>query len=108
VRFLHLYRVINRFKSQLLFLHVLKDAKTEARRALLASSDDELVNAIFEWAINTLNGNHKLTIDEKSNLKKYKSSLRAFENPEISLLVNVNLCSKGRVYCSCPRKCFAE
>jgi len=62
---------MNRLKSQLHFLHVLKDAKPQSRRALLASAHDELIKAIVECAINTLNGNHKLTIGEKSKLKKY-------------------------------------
>ena len=51
---------MNRLKSQLHFLHVFKDAKPEARRALLASTDDKIIKAIVECAINTLNGNHKL------------------------------------------------
>jgi len=54
-----------RFKSQLHFLHVLRDAKPQARRTLLASADDDLIKVIVECAINTLNGNHKLTRDEK-------------------------------------------
>ena len=83
MKVLHLYRVMNRLKSQLHFLHVLKDAKPQARRALLASAD-ELIKAIVECAINTLNGNHKLTIDEKSKLKEYKNRLRALVNPKIS------------------------
>jgi hypothetical protein len=60
------------------------DAKPQARRALLKSADDELIKAIVECAINTLNGNHKLTIDEKNKLKKYKNRLRALVNPKIS------------------------
>jgi len=84
VRFLHLYSVMNRLKSQPHFLHVLKDAKPQARRALLASADDELIKAVVECAINTLNGNHKLTKDEKRKLKKYKYKLRALVNPKIS------------------------
>ena len=34
-------------------------------------------------AINTLNGNHKLTQDKKGKLKKYKNRLRALVNPKI-------------------------
>ena len=64
--FLHLFKVKNRLKSQLHFLHVLKDAKPKARRALLTSATDELIKAFVECAINTLNGNHKLTKDEKN------------------------------------------
>jgi len=84
VKFLHMYRVMNRLKSKLHFLHVLKDAKHRARRTLLASANDELIKAIVKCAINTLNGNHKLTQDEKGKLKKYKNRLRALVNPKIS------------------------
>ena len=71
-------------KSQLHIRHVLNDFIPQARLALLASADDELIKVIVECAINTLNGNHKLTIDEKGNLKKYKNRLRALVNPKIS------------------------
>jgi hypothetical protein len=74
---------MNRLKSQLHFLHVLKDAKPQARRELLATADDELIKAIVECAINTLNGNHKLTKD-KSKLSKYESRLRALVNHKIT------------------------
>jgi len=45
---------------------VLKESKPQARRALLASADDELRKAIFECEIHTLNGNHKLSKEEKN------------------------------------------
>jgi len=67
---------MNRLKSQLHFLHVLKDAKPQARLALLASAGDDLIKAIVECAINTLNGNHKLNKEEKSKPSKYKNCLR--------------------------------
>ena len=56
MRFLHLHRVINRLKSQLHFLHYLKDVKAQARRALLVYADDELIKAIVVFAINMLKG----------------------------------------------------
>ena len=59
--------VMNRLKLQLHFLHVLKDAKPQARRALLSSASDELIKAIVECAINTLHGNHKLSEEVKEN-----------------------------------------
>jgi hypothetical protein len=62
-------------KSQLHFLQILKDAKPQARRALLTSAEDDLIKAIVEWAINTLNGNHKLTKEDKGKLSKYKDRL---------------------------------
>ena len=75
---------MNLLKSQLHFLHVLKDSKPQAIRPLLASASDELIKAIVECAINTLNGNHKLNKDEKTKLSKYKNRLRALVNPKIS------------------------
>jgi hypothetical protein len=76
---------MNRLKSQLHFLHVLKDAKPQARRQLLVSASDELIKAIIEIAINTLNGNNKLCKADKSRLSKYKTRLRALINPTFSL-----------------------
>jgi len=70
-------------KSQLHFLQVLKDAKPQARRALLTSADYDLIKAIVECTINTLNGNHKLT-EDKSKLSKYKNRLRALVKAKIS------------------------
>lgn len=75
---------MKRLKSQLHFLHVLKDAKPLARRALLTSASDDLIKVIVECAINTLNGNHKLSKEEKGKLSKYKNRLRALVNPKIS------------------------
>ena len=80
-----------RLKSQLHFLHDLKDVKPQARRALLASASDDLIKAIVECVINTLNGNYKLTEDEKSNLQKYKNRLRTLVNPKISFKIKRKL-----------------
>jgi hypothetical protein len=81
-----------RLKSQLHFLHDLKDVKPQARRALLASASDDLIKAIVECAINTgsQNVNHLLTKDEKRKLQKYKNRLRALVNTKISFKINVN------------------
>jgi len=43
-----------------------KNAKPQARRALLAFADDDVIKAIVECAINTLNRSHKLSRDEKN------------------------------------------
>jgi hypothetical protein len=75
---------MNRLKSQLHFLRVLKDANPEARRVLLESASDELIKAIVEYAINTLNGNHKLSKEEKSKLNNFKKRFRALVDPNIS------------------------
>ena len=75
---------MNRLKSQLYFLHVLKDAKPQARRALLSSASDNVIKCIVECAINTLNGNHKPSKEEKIKLSKYKNRLRALIDPKFS------------------------
>jgi len=75
---------MNRLKWQLHFLHVLKDAKPQARRALLTSASDDFITAIVECAINTLNKNHKLNKQEKSKLSKYENRLRALIEPKVS------------------------
>jgi hypothetical protein len=77
---------MNRLKSQLHILHVLKDAIPSARRALLTSADDDLIEAIVECAINALNGNHKLTKEDKGKLSKYKNRLWALVNPKNSFM----------------------
>jgi hypothetical protein len=48
---------MNRLNSQLHFLHNLKSAKPQARPALLAYAENELIEAIVECAINTQIGN---------------------------------------------------
>lgn len=48
MRFLHLYKVMNQLKLQLHFLHVIKDAKSQARRALFAFADEEFIKVIVE------------------------------------------------------------
>jgi hypothetical protein len=48
-------------------LHVLKDAKPKARHVLLQSASYELIKAIVEGAINTLNGNHKTSKEKRVN-----------------------------------------
>ena len=81
---LHLFEVMTRLKSQLHFLLVLKDAKLQARRLLLASAGDDWIKAIVECAINTLDGNHKINKEEKNKLSKYKNRLRALIDPKVS------------------------
>jgi hypothetical protein len=51
---------------------------------LLESASDELIKAIVECAINTLNGNPKLSKEEKGKLNKFKKRLRALVDPKFS------------------------
>jgi hypothetical protein len=81
---------MNRLKSQLHFLHVFKDAKPQARRALLSSASEELIKFV-ECAINILKGNHKIYKEEKGKLSEYKNRLRALLNPKLVSKINVKV-----------------
>jgi hypothetical protein len=75
---------MNRLNSQIHLLQIPKNAKPQARRALLESASDDLIKSTVECAINTLNGNHKLNKGEKSEMKKYKNRSRALVHPKFS------------------------
>jgi hypothetical protein len=82
---------MDRLKSQLHVLHVLKDAKPQARRTLPTFASDELMKAIVDFAINALNANHKLTKEDKTELCKYKNRLQAFANPNFIFKIECKL-----------------
>ena len=46
-----------------------------------------LIKPVIECAINTLDGNYKLSEEEKGKLSKYKNRLRALVNPKITYLL---------------------
>jgi len=93
-----LYKVVSRLKSQLHFLPVLKDSKPHARRAVLTSASDDLIKAFVECAIYKVNGNHKLSTEEKNKLSKYENHLRASVKPKISFKSKLNFNSESRFY----------
>jgi len=84
-------RGMNRLKSYLHFLHVLKNDKHQARSALFASASNDLIKAIVQCAINSLHGNHELSKQEKCKLSKYKNRLRALIDPKFSSKTKRNL-----------------
>ena len=98
---------MNQLKSQLHILHVLKNAKPQARRVLLASAGDDMIKANVECAINNLNGNHNLNKEDESQLCKYKNRLRALIDPNFSFkIIYKLLILKRRVYSSTAHKYF--
>jgi hypothetical protein len=76
---------MNRLKSQKHLLHVLKTASPKVRRSLILHADDELIKALIECVINTLNGNHKVSHKVKKHLSKYKTYLSKLNNPKVGL-----------------------
>jgi len=71
---LHLYNVINRLKSLITFVHVLKDGKPQTRCALLESSEDDLIKDLSELKIRLTE--NKVNNTEKWKLSKFKNGLR--------------------------------
>jgi len=84
-----MYKEMVRLKPRLHFLHVLKDAKPQARRVLLVSASDDLVKALVECAANTLTRNHKLTKNDKSKWGNCSNRLRALRSQRLILKVNI-------------------
>lgn len=65
-----------RVKTHRALLHVLQGAKPKLRKAILNESDRDLVYAICEICENLLLGNIKLTEDQRSRLRRYRTELR--------------------------------
>lgn len=76
---------MKRLKSNKHILHVLRNTTPKVRKAILQSADDDLIKALVECVINTLNGNHKINTSTKTKLCKYKNCFRQLANPKVSL-----------------------
>ena len=76
---------MNRIQSNYHSLHVLKDARPNLRRAILANNDKELINSVGECALNVLQGNVKLSKYAKRKLRKFRRQLRTVADRHVSL-----------------------
>jgi hypothetical protein len=83
-------RAMNRLKS-LHCLHVLKVSKPKARHVLLESASDELIEAIVEFPINTLNGNHKQSKEKRENSINVRNVYGLWSTQRLVSSVNVSL-----------------
>lgn len=68
------------------FLHILKNATPQLRKNILKKANPDLVKALCEICMNTLNGNMKISKSTKSQLKKYKKTLRNLASSKLNLL----------------------
>lgn len=62
-------------------LYVLRDSPAAVQKEILKHADETLILAISELALNILNGNLKIDPQCLSELRKYKTSLRALAYP---------------------------
>lgn len=67
---------MEKLEKKLDTLKLLKDCKKKIKNQILNKGDDELIRALNECVINTLNGNVKLSLNDIKKLKKFKKSLR--------------------------------
>lgn len=66
-------------------LYVLRKAKPKLRNAIIKNADGELIKTICEIALNTLNGNNKVSYKTKSDLKRFKREIRCLACPKRTL-----------------------
>lgn len=76
---------MKRLKANKHILHVLKNCRPKLRKVLLKASDPEVIKTLCEIALNTLNGNNKISKQCKLKLKKYKRVLRSLICPKLKL-----------------------
>jgi len=76
---------MKRLRSNYHALHVLKDAKSNLRKAILSNCDRELVNSICECVLNVLNGNVKLSGCVTRKLRKHKAVLRKVADKRVPI-----------------------
>lgn len=67
---------VRRLKDNKHILCVLKNAKSCLRNAIIKTADPEVIKAICEITLNTLNGNHLPSRKVFNQLCKYKKNMR--------------------------------
>lgn len=65
------------------FLQVLKTANPSLRKAIVRHASKDVIRAISEICLNTLNGNLNLNTKKKNLLKPYKKVLRQLASAKI-------------------------
>jgi ABC-type dipeptide/oligopeptide/nickel transport system ATPase subunit len=73
--------------KNLKYLRVLSNCKKKMHKAIIQSSDKELISCICECILNCLNGNIKLTEEQKHKLKHYKKAIRKLLYQQNSLKI---------------------
>lgn len=80
-----------RLKNNLDELKVLKKAKPSLRKSILKSADKDLICCLSECCYNILNGNVKLSPENKKCLTKHGKHLRQLASKRVSLKKKRNL-----------------
>lgn len=66
-------------------LRLLKNPNKKIRNSILKSCDDDVIKTLVEIAINTLNGNNKISKKNLKFLKKHKNVIRCLISTKSSL-----------------------
>lgn len=71
---------MKRVQNNINYLHVLCKCNKKMLKAIIDSSDKELISCICECVLNCINGNVKVNDDDLRKLKRYKKILRDLLN----------------------------
>jgi len=98
---------MKRVKSYYRALHVLKTAEPRLRKAIISNCKKELVNSIYEYVLNVLNGIIKLTCCNNRTLRKHKA-LRKVVDKRVPLWQEEAHSSTRRVFVASIESCFTK
>ena len=86
---------MKRLKKHAHVLRALMTTSPAVTKAIIRSSDRDLVNTLCECCFNVLKGNVQLTPSQKKKLQRHKNTLRQLSNKKHSLKRKRHLLQKG-------------
>lgn len=76
---------MKRLRKNRHILHLLKNQNKKFRNSILKTCDDDVIKALIEISINTLNGNNRIPKKILSFLRKHKNTLRCLASTKRTL-----------------------
>ena len=95
----HLHSIVPRLMRQIKAIYhtlqVLKNASPKLRKAIISTSNKDLLHSSSECALNVLNGNIRVSDCAKRRLKRYKSSLPSLVDKRLPYLPRQSSVQRG-------------
>ena len=86
---------MEKIRDQRVFLEMLAKSNPKYRKALINGAPPEIMKLLSECALNILRGTITLTKEEKTKLRKHKTSLRQMATPKVSTRAKKKIVQKG-------------
>ena len=80
-----LFPMASRVKKHLDSLKILRKAKPKFRKNFLLGADNDLIKCLCECSLNVLNGNIKLSKNQKKSLRKHRKNIRTLAAKKVGL-----------------------